>query len=74
MIEIVSDFLVRTRIFITLHSFKYDEIDARELELDYDKRLEPIADLSKYNQLIKEVTEDMDQYDLKSKKDTGICC
>ena len=66
LIEIVSRFFGTYKNiynFFVLYS-NSDEIDARELELDYDKR--PELDrwiLSKYNQLIKEVTEDMDQYD-----------
>ncbi|NLY70983.1 MAG: isoleucine--tRNA ligase [Clostridiales bacterium] len=66
LVEIVSRFFSTYRNvynFFVLYS-NSDNIDAREYELDYDKR--PELDrwiLSKYNQLIKDVIEDMDQYD-----------
>ncbi|MFR4797999.1 MAG: isoleucine--tRNA ligase [Lentihominibacter sp.] len=66
LIEIVSKFfgtLKNVYNFFALYS-NQDNLDPASLEVAYDKR--PELDrwiISKYNNLIKEVTEDMDRYD-----------
>lgn len=66
LIEIVSKFFGTLRNvynFFVLYS-NSDNIDPRELSVDYNSR--PELDrwiLSKYNRLIREVTEEMDNYD-----------
>lgn len=66
LVEIVSKFfgtLKNVYNFFVLYS-NQDKIDPQELSVDYKER--PELDrwiLSKYNKLVKEVTEDMDRYD-----------